>query len=90
MILSHITLLLQLPNYKCRVYTDDFVSGNYAIQFYYHAYGPGIGGMDVSTRPVNSSSSKIAWIYTNTLNGTANRWIKTSLQVNKVESFKVC
>ena len=82
--------MLQLPpNQKCRVYTDDFVSGNYMIQFYYHAYGAGIEGMDVSTRSVNSSSSKIAWFYARALNGTTNGWIEASLLVNEVESFKV-
>ena len=78
-----------LPNQKCRVYTDNFVSGNYMIQFYYHAHGPGIGGMDVSTRSVNSSSSKIAWFYARALNGTTNEWIEANLPVNEVESFKV-
>ena len=60
------------------------------IQFYYHATRFTIGGMDVSTRPVNSSSSKIAWFYAIAQNGTTNGWIEASLPVNEVESFKVC
>ena len=78
-----------LPNQKCRIYTENFVSGNYMIQFYYHARGPGIGGMDVSTRLVNSSSSKIVWYHAGAQNGTTSGWIEFNLPVNEVESFKV-
>lgn len=81
--------LLQLPNHLARIYTATLEGGRYSIQFAYHAYGNGTGGLNVYTRSSGSQFAQLVWYYASRYNGTANAWREVRVEVNQQRSFAV-
>ena len=82
-------LILQLPNDRARVYTEDLIPGKYSIEFWLHAKGPGTGGLNVYTRSNDTMFAQLVWYYSGRVNGTFDQWTKVQVEVNQETSFQV-
>lgn len=72
------------------MYTDNLRPGRYSIEFWFHARGDGIGGLNVYTRKADSQFNRLIWYYSKRFNGSATEWTSASVEVNQQTTFQVC
>lgn len=80
---------MQLPNDYARLVSPVLQSGKYSIEFYFHATGSALGGLDVYARKESSQFGELVWYYTGKFNGTFSSWTYARVEVSSTSSFKV-